>query len=69
MFDIAGDLGAEFVEGSEFFFVAEFFDGSAANLVMSLLGSRRISKADIQRLKQLINEKETPSTATKGKSP
>lgn len=38
-------------------FVDEFFAGSAANLVMSLLGSKRVSKADLQRLKRLIQEK------------
>lgn len=47
-------------------FVQEFFDGSAANLVMSLLGSQRISKADIQRLKRLMDEKESKSTRNKG---
>ena len=49
-------------------FVEEFFDGSAANLVMSLLGSQRISQSDIQRLKQLMEEKETRSTRNKGDS-
>ena len=38
-------------------FVEEFFDGSAANLVMSLLGSQRISRTDIQRLKRLMEER------------
>lgn len=51
-------LAAEFVE--------EFFDGSAANLVMSLLGSERISKADINRLKRLIDEKSPGGTRNKG---
>ncbi len=58
---VEAQLAADFVE--------EFFDGSAANLMMSLLGSRRLSKVDIERLKQLINEKETGSIRTKGKSP
>ena len=49
-------------------FVQEFFDGSAANLLMSLLGSQRISKSDIQRLKHLIDEKETRSPRKKGES-
>ena len=49
-------------------FVEEFFDGSAANLVMSLLGSQRISKSDIQRLKQLMEEKEVSSARNKGDS-
>ena len=47
-------------------FVQEFFDGSAANLVMSLLGSQRISKADIQRLKSLIDDSGSKSTRNKG---
>ena len=42
--------------------------GSAANLVMSLLGSQRISKADIQRLKRLMDEKESKSTRNKGEA-
>jgi predicted transcriptional regulator len=37
-------------------FVEEFFDGSTANLVMSLLGSQRIPKAEIERLKRLMDE-------------
>ncbi|MBC7855573.1 MAG: BlaI/MecI/CopY family transcriptional regulator [Pirellulaceae bacterium] len=49
-------------------FVQEFFDGSAANLVMSLLGSQRISKADIQRLKRLMDEKTPNSTRNKGEA-
>lgn len=43
-------------------FVQEFFAGSAANLLMSLLGSQRMSKADIQRLKRLMDEKGSKST-------
>jgi len=39
-------------------FVQDFFDGSAAHLVMSLLGSQRISKIEIQSLKRLIDERE-----------
>jgi predicted transcriptional regulator len=49
-------------------FVEEFFAGSAANLVMSLLGSQRISKSDIQRLKRLMDERETGSTRERGES-
>ncbi|MDB5391585.1 MAG: transcriptional repressor, CopY family [Planctomycetaceae bacterium] len=47
-------------------FVQEFFDGSAANLVMSLLGSQQISKSDIQRLKQVMDEVKSQSTRNKG---
>jgi predicted transcriptional regulator len=49
-------------------FVEEFFAGSAANLVMSLLGSHRISKTDIQRLKRLVDEKASGPARTKGES-
>lgn len=54
---VEAQLAADFVE--------EFFAGSAANLLMSLLGSQRISKADIERLKHLINEKSSGSTRNK----
>lgn len=49
-------------------FVEEFFDGSAANLVMSLLGSQQLPKSDIQRLKRLLDEKALGSTRNKGES-
>ena len=55
---VEAQLAADFVE--------EFFDGSAANLLMSLLGSQRISKSDIQRLKRLMDEKATGSTRKEG---
>jgi predicted transcriptional regulator len=35
-------------------FVDNFFGGSAANLVLSLLGSERFDAADIERLQRLI---------------
>jgi BlaI family penicillinase repressor len=35
-------------------FVNDFFSGSATNLVMSLLGSKRITRADIQQLTKLL---------------
>lgn len=50
-------------------FVEDFFAGSAANLLLSLLGSQRISKADLQRLKRLVEEKSTGTTRNKGESP
>ncbi|MCY2963533.1 MAG: BlaI/MecI/CopY family transcriptional regulator, partial [Planctomycetota bacterium] len=50
-------------------FVDEFFAGSAANLVMSLLGSQQIPPDDIERLKQLLNQKTPGSNQPKGKSP
>jgi predicted transcriptional regulator len=47
-------------------FVDEFFGGSATELVMSLLGSQRISQAELDELKQLVaRASETPA----GKSP
>ena len=49
-------------------FVQEFFDGSAANLVMSLLGSQRIPRSEIERLKRLIDEKPSRSLRNKGES-
>ena len=47
-------------------FLDEFFSGSAANLVMSLLGSNRISKAEVQRLKELLRG-QGPDPAEKGR--
>ena len=47
-------------------FVEEFFEGSAANLVMSVLGSQRISETDIQRLKRMIDERKIGSPRKKG---
>ncbi len=37
-------------------FVDEFFDGSASNLVMSLLGARQLNSAEIERLRGLLND-------------
>ena len=38
-------------------FVDDFFGGSATNLVMSLLGSKRLAANDIQRLRHLLESK------------
>lgn len=38
-------------------FVNSFFGGSASELVMSLLGSKKLSKADISRLKALLESR------------
>lgn len=35
-------------------FVNEFFGGSAGNLVMSLLGSKKLKPAELQRLRDLL---------------
>lgn len=37
-------------------FVQEFFAGSAMNMVMSLLGSKPVTKADIRKLQQLLDD-------------
>lgn len=49
-------------------FVEEFFEGSAANLLMSLLGSQRLSKSDIHRLKGLIDQKAKGSVPAEGET-
>lgn len=38
----------------------EYFDGSASRLVSSLLGSGRIKKAELKRLRRLLDEKGRP---------
>ena len=48
-------------------FVQEFFSGSAMSMVMSLLGSKPITKADIRKLQQLLEE--TSSKSTTGDTP
>jgi predicted transcriptional regulator len=35
-------------------FVADFFNGSASDLVMSLLGSKQLKRADIERLREVF---------------
>lgn len=47
-------------------FVDEFFGGSATELVMSLLGSKRLSKAELEELQQLLGRAAT-SKKSKGK--
>jgi predicted transcriptional regulator len=37
-------------------FVHDFFDGSASNLVMSLLGSNRLDLREIERLRRLLDD-------------
>jgi predicted transcriptional regulator len=48
-------------------FVHEFFSGSAANLFMSLLGSKRISREEVQRLKELLHNPGPQSAPEKGR--
>lgn len=40
-------------------FVEEFFDGSLSDLVMSLLGSRKVNSDELKRLRQLLDEHAT----------
>jgi len=44
-------------------FVQDFFAGSAMSLVMSLLGSKPVTRADIHKLQQLLDETDTKSSA------
>jgi predicted transcriptional regulator len=37
-------------------FVEEYFDGSLSDLVLSLLGSRKIKPDDVQKLRKLLDE-------------
>ena len=38
-------------------FAADFFGGSASELMMSLLGSRQLKRADIQRLREVLDSR------------
>ena len=49
-------------------FVDEFFGGSAADLVMSLLGTRKLDADEISRLKRLLSNTESNSTTREGRS-
>ncbi len=44
-------------------FVQDFFAGSAMSLVMSLLGSKPVTKADIRKLQRLLDETDTKPSA------
>lgn len=37
-------------------FLNDFFEGSASNLVMSLLGSNKLSKSELQRLRAVLEQ-------------
>jgi predicted transcriptional regulator len=50
-------------------FVQDFFGGSAAELVMSLLGSRRMSQAEVERLRKVLDEQTTSKRAPRGEQP
>ncbi len=42
-------------------FVDEFFGGSATELVMSLLGTKQISKSEVNELRKLLDRASSPS--------
>lgn len=48
-------------------FVGEFFEGSPSSLVLSLLGAKSISKAELQRLKALLDDETSNSKSPKRK--
>ncbi len=48
-------------------FIDDFFAGSASNLVMSLLGSRRLKPQEIERLRQMLDSASKPSPSSKEK--
>lgn len=57
----------ETVRGLAEDFVDDFFGGSASELVMSLLGSRRMKQDDVQRLRRLLDERlNAPSDSEDG---
>jgi predicted transcriptional regulator len=48
-------------------FVDDFFGGSAGNLVMSLLGSRRLKPQEVEHLRQILEVETKPSRQSKEK--
>jgi predicted transcriptional regulator len=48
-------------------FVDDFFAGSASNLVMSLLGSKRLKPGEIERLRSVLESASKQSREKKGK--
>ncbi len=50
-------------------FVDDFFGGSATNLVMSLLGSKRLTPGDIERLRRLLKSSSPKRDDRKGSQP
>lgn len=44
-------------------FVQEFFSGSAMSMVLSLLGSKPVTKSDIRKLQRLLDETDHTSNA------
>jgi predicted transcriptional regulator len=54
----AGHVAGEFVDA--------FFSGSAADLVMSLLGSKRISADEVDELRAMLDERKKSGKKSKG---
>ncbi len=50
-------------------FVNDFFGGSASQLVMSLLGSKRLAPDDVRRLRRALESASESGPTKKGKSP
>ena len=48
-------------------FVDDFFGGSASGLVMSLLGSRRLTEEEIEHLRSVLDEAKKVGRSKKGK--
>jgi predicted transcriptional regulator len=47
-------------------FVEDFFGGSMAELVMSLLGNRHISPTEVARLREMLDQQSVTKRAPKG---
>jgi BlaI family transcriptional regulator, penicillinase repressor len=50
-------------------FVDDFFGGSAKELVLSLLGTKRMSRHELEELRQLVERPGSPARKTKEISP
>jgi predicted transcriptional regulator len=48
-------------------FVNDFFEGSASNLVMTLLGSSKLSKVEMERLRDALDQSTTHSRRQEGR--
>ena len=49
-------------------FVSEYFDGSTSSFVLSLLGSKKVSKSELARLKAILDDSTSTSKSNrKGK--
>ena len=47
-------------------FVDAFFSGSASDLVMSLLGSQRISRDEVEQLRSILEKRQSEKSQNKG---